>query len=66
MWFKLILEAIICTAALFAAHAIPLNTKVIEPAMSRKEVWSYPAGFAYYSVALVIAVFVSHKLIPRT
>lgn len=65
MWFKLVLEAVICTAALFIAHAIPLNTKVIEPAMSRKERWSYPAGFVYYSVAMTIAVYVAHKVISR-
>ena len=62
MWFSLILEALICTSALFVAHYIPLNTKVIEPAMSRKEGWSYPAGFAYYAVALFAAVFVAHKV----
>ena len=63
MWFKLILEAIICTSALFIAHYLPLNSKVIEPAMSRKEGWSYPAGFVYYTAAIAIAVFASHRVI---
>lgn len=52
----LLIQSIICTVALFTAHAFPLNTRVIEPAMLRKDIWAYPAGFVYYGAFIYAAL----------
>lgn len=64
-WKQIILEALLCSAALFAAHAFPLNGKVIEPAMVAKKPWAYPAGFLYYAAALAVVLYGAHSLIAK-
>jgi hypothetical protein len=61
---SIVLISFVCSAMVFAAHAFPLNEKVIEPAMIKyKGSWGpYIAGFFYYAVALFLplALFLSH------
>ncbi len=59
-WFVLVLEALTASAALFAAHEIPVNTKHIEPAMARGSVIAYILGFFYYAAALSIPLALIH------
>ena len=56
-WLHVIIEALLCSATLFAAHALPINGKVIEPAMVAKKQWAYPAGFLFYALALMLPIF---------
>lgn len=58
--------SILCTATLFAAHAFPLNSRVIEPRMAQREdkktnVW-WLVGFFYYVVALLPTIYLFSEL----
>lgn len=44
--------SLILSGTLFAAHAFPLNEKIIEPAMARHSAGAYVAGFFYYALWL--------------
>ena len=61
-WFKIVIEALLCSLTLFVAHAMPLNTKTIEPAMVAKKRWAYPAGFLYYATALLLPIYIVHHI----
>ena len=43
-----VIAATAATAAVFAAHAVPLNGKVIEPGIVAGKRWAYPAAVALY------------------
>lgn len=62
---RITLLALVCSATLFAAHAFPLNSKVIEAAMIRdKEAWwPWVAGYFYYAIWFFIplALFLKGK-----
>lgn len=64
-WKQIVLEALLCSAALFAAHAFPLNSKVIEPAMVQGKWWAYPFGYVYYTAALSIVLFGVHSVFSK-
>jgi hypothetical protein len=61
---KIVVLSLILSATLFAAHAFPLNEKVIEPAMVRnKGAWGpYVAGYFYYALWLFfpLALFLTY------
>lgn len=62
-WMSVIIEAAMCSAMLFAAHALPLNGNVIEPAMAAGKRWAYPAGFVFYAVALMFPVLFARRFL---
>lgn len=60
------IESVLCSAMLFAAHALPLNSKTLEPAMVAEKKWAYPAAFAYYAAGMAIPIAAVHFLFERT
>ena len=62
IWKQIVLEAFVHTTMIFLAHGLPLNTKIIEPAMAKGKAWAYVAGFLYYAAALTLAVYIIHRI----
>ena len=62
MWKNVLIEAFACSLMLFIAHEIPVNTKIIEPKMAGGQKNAYIAGLLYYTIFLIIPIYLCHKI----
>jgi hypothetical protein len=68
--YEIITIAIFVTIIMFIAHAIPINTKFIEPKLMRAKtmkdkICSYLLALAYYATIIAIALYFSKDLINK-
>jgi hypothetical protein len=61
IWIFAVMQAVLATGVMFAVHALPPNSKYIEPGMARGESIYYALGFAYYAAAIFVPSLILAK-----
>lgn len=64
-WLELIVEAILCSAMLFIAHGLSINSKYIEKRMARGDRIAFVAGLFYYAAFMIVPIYLCHRLILK-
>ena len=64
-WLALVVEAVLCSAMLFVAHSLSINSKYIEKRMARGDRIAFVAGLFYYAAFMIIPIYLCHKILLK-